>query len=87
MSGSGVDIFPQGQVNQCLVVSPAEETGNEVVATASLPYSAQIYKARGNTAKYQAKMEKLRQKTLRSADTKTPLPKWLLDEINQESGL
>jgi hypothetical protein len=62
----------------------AEETGHDVVVAASLLYSAQIYKGRGDTTKYQAQIEKLRQKTTPIAETKTPLPPWLLDEINAE---
>jgi hypothetical protein len=64
----------------------AEETGHDCVAVASLLYSAQIYKGRGDTTKYQAQIEKLRQKTTPIAETKTPLPQWLLDEINAELG-
>lgn len=65
----------------------AEKTGHDLVATASLLYTAQIYKARGDTAKYQAQMEALRQKIMRISKAKTPLPQWLLDEIKEEVGL
>jgi len=65
----------------------AVETGHDVLATASLLYTAQIYKARGDTAKYHVQMEKVRQKTMRIVEAKTPLPKWLLDEINREVGI
>ena len=65
----------------------AEETGHDLVATASLLYSAQIYKARGDAEKYQARIEKLRQKIIGIGRAKTPLPQWLLDEIKEEAGL
>ena len=65
----------------------AEETGHDLVAVASLLYSAQIYKARGDTEKTQAQLEKLRRKITRLAKAKTPLPQWLLNEIKEEVGL
>jgi hypothetical protein len=65
----------------------AEETGHDLVATASLLYSAQIDKARGDAEKYQAQREKLRQKIIRISRAKTPLPQWLLNEIKEEVGL
>lgn len=65
----------------------AEETGHDLVATASLLYSAQIYKARGVAEKYQARIEKLRQKAIGIGRAKTPLPQWLLSEIKEEVGL
>ena len=65
----------------------AEETGHDLVATASLLYSAQIYKARRDAEKYQARIEKLRQKIIEISRAKTPLPQWLLNEIKEEVGL
>jgi hypothetical protein len=65
----------------------AEETGHDLVAAASLLYSAQIDKAHGDTEKSQAQIEKLRQKIIRISQAKTPLPQWLLNEIKEEVGL
>jgi hypothetical protein len=64
----------------------AEETGQDVFAAASLLYSAQIYKARGDMARYSAQTERLRQKITKAAQAEKPLPPWLLDEIKAEVG-
>ena len=62
----------------------AEQSGHDLVAAACLLYSAQIYKARGDAAKYFAQMEKLREKAMRFSEAQTQLPLWLLNEIKAE---
>jgi len=65
----------------------AEQTGHDVVAAASLLYTAQIYQGRGDTANYRAQMEELHRKMMRIVEAKTPLPQWLLDEIREQEGV
>ena len=67
-------------------LSLSEETGQDLVAAASLLYSAQIYRVRGDTARYQDQIAKLRRRVVRPAEAKTSLPPWLLDEIKAEAG-